>query len=95
MFTRMYVVLCILPDVTYLPDNMVSPIIILRLGHVKYLNLNVREATLKHCKSNKAMIIYIIIIICGAKLLSSDWLRKRAFFLNHGGTFGNQVSMIT
>ena len=31
----MLVVLRILPDVTYLPENMVSPIIILRLGHVK------------------------------------------------------------
>ena len=29
------VVFHILPDVTYLPENMVSPIIILRLGHVK------------------------------------------------------------
>ena len=29
------VVLHILPDVTYLPENMISTIIILRLGHVK------------------------------------------------------------
>ena len=25
----------------------------------------------------------------GAKLLNADWLRQRAFFLNHEGTFGN------
>ena len=30
-----------------------------------------------------------------AKLLSADWLRQRAFFLNHEGTFGNQEGMIT
>ena len=31
----------------------------------------------------------------GAKLLNADWLRKRTFFLNHEGTFGNQEGMIT
>ena len=31
----------------------------------------------------------------GAKLLNADWLRQRAYFLNHEGTFGNQESMIT
>ena len=30
-----------------------------------------------------------------AKLLNADWLRRRAFFLNHQGTFGNQEGMIT
>ena len=30
-----------------------------------------------------------------AKLLNADWLRHRAFFLNHEGTFGNQEGMIT
>ena len=30
-----------------------------------------------------------------AKLLNPDWLRQRAFFLNHEGTFGNQEGMIT
>ena len=30
------------------------------------------------------------IITYGAKLLTADWLRQRAFFLNHEGTFGNQ-----
>ena len=35
------------------------------------------------------------VITCGAKLLNADWLRKRAFFLNHEGTFGNQEGMIT
>ena len=33
-------------------------------------------------------------ITCGAKLLNADWLRQRAFFLNHEGTFGNQEGMI-
>ena len=30
-----------------------------------------------------------------AKLLSADWLRQRAFFLNQEGSFGNQEGMIT
>ena len=34
-------------------------------------------------------------ITYGAKLLNADWLRQRAFFLNHEGTFGNQEGMIT
>ena len=38
---------------------------------------------------------YLFLITCGAKLLNADWLRKRAFFLNHEGTFGNQECMIT
>ena len=38
---------------------------------------------------------YLFLITCGAKLLNADWLRKRAFFLNHEGTFGNQEGMIT
>ena len=33
--------------------------------------------------------------IYGAKLLNADWLRQRAFFLNHEGTFGNEEGMIT
>ena len=28
-----------------------------------------------------------IFITYGAKLLNADWLRQRAFFLNHEGTF--------
>ena len=28
-------------------------------------------------------------------ILKADWLRGRAFFLNHKGTFGNQEGMIT
>ena len=35
------------------------------------------------------------IITYRAKLLNPDWLRQRAFFLNHEGTFGNQEGMIT
>ena len=35
------------------------------------------------------------LITYGAKLLNADWLRQRAFFLNHQGTFGNQEGMIT
>ena len=35
------------------------------------------------------------VIAYGAKLLNADWLRQRAFFLNHEGTFGNQEGMIT
>ena len=35
------------------------------------------------------------VITCRAKLLSADWLRQRAFFLNQEGTFGNQKGMIT
>ena len=34
-------------------------------------------------------------ITYGGKLLSADWLRHRAFFLNHEGTFDNQEGMIT
>ena len=34
-------------------------------------------------------------ITYGAKLLNADWLRQRACFLNHAGTFGNQEGMIT
>jgi len=37
----------------------------------------------------------LIFITFGAKLLNTDWLRQRAFFLNHEGTFGNQEGMIT
>ena len=31
----------------------------------------------------------------GAKLPNADWLRQRAIFLNHEGSFGNQEGMIT
>ena len=31
----------------------------------------------------------------GAELLDTDSLRRREFFLNHEGTFGNQEGMIT
>ena len=31
-----------------------------------------------------------ILITYGAKLLNADWLRQRAIFRNHEGTFGNQ-----
>ena len=41
------------------------------------------------CSSVPGLITY------GAKLLSADWLRQRAFFVNHEGTFGNQEGMIT
>ena len=34
------------------------------------------------------------VITYGTKLLDADWLRRRAFFLNHEGTFGKQESMI-
>ena len=34
-------------------------------------------------------------ITYGAKLLNANWLRRRAFFLNQEGTFGNQEGMIT
>ena len=37
----------------------------------------------------------VSVITYGAKLLNADWLRQRAFFLNHEGTFGNQEGMIT
>ena len=40
-------------------------------------------------------IVLIAIITCGKKLLSADWLRQRAFFLNHERTFGNEDGMIT
>ena len=33
----------------------------------------------------------IILIAYGAKLLNADWLRQRAFFLNHEGTFGKRA----
>ena len=37
-------------------------------------------------------IMYTVFITYRAKLLNADWLRQRAFFLNHDleGTFGNQ-----
>ena len=35
------------------------------------------------------------LITYGAKLPSADWLRQRAFSLNHEGTFGDQEGMIT
>ena len=35
------------------------------------------------------------LITYGAKLLNADWLRQRAYFLKHEGTFGNQEGMIT
>jgi len=40
---------------------------------------------------------YVItsIITYGAKLLSADWLRQRAFFLNQEDSFGNQEGMVT
>ena len=38
---------------------------------------------------------FSLFITYGAKLLNADWLRQRAFFLNHEGTFGNQEGMIT
>ena len=36
--------------------------------------------------------LFFTIITYRAKLLNADWLRQRAFFLNHNleGTFGNQ-----
>ena len=34
-------------------------------------------------------------IAYGAKLLSADWPRQRAFLFNHEGTFGDQEGMIT
>ena len=39
--------------------------------------------------------MFILVITYGAKLLNADWLRQRAFFSNHKGTFGNQEGMIT
>ena len=39
--------------------------------------------------------ILTLTITCRAKLLNADWLRKRAFFLNHEGAFGHQEGMIT
>ena len=43
-----------------------------------------------------ALVFEILLLITyGAKLLNADWLRQRAFFLNHEGTFGNQEGMIT
>ena len=36
-----------------------------------------------------------VFITYGAKLLSADWLRQRAFLLNQGGSFGNQEGMVT
>ena len=35
------------------------------------------------------------IITYREKLLSADWLRQRAFFLNQEGSFGNQEGMVT
>ena len=35
------------------------------------------------------------LITYGTKLLSADWLRQRAFFLNQEGSFGNQEGMVT
>ena len=43
----------------------------------------------------KAIFDVFSFITCGAKLQNADWLRQRAFFLNHEGTFGNQQRMPT
>ena len=43
-------------------------------------------------EERRHFVMLIIIITYSAKLLNADWLRQRAFFLNHDleGTFGNQ-----
>ena len=50
------------------------------------------KAVFFHRKFGKAFLAFITY---RAKLLNPDWLRQRAFFLNHEGTFGNQEGMIT
>ena len=43
----------------------------------------------------KAIFDVFSFITCGAKLQNADWLRQRAFFLDHEGTFGNLQGMLT
>ena len=40
-----------------------------------------------------AQFLLLIILAYGTKLLNDDWLRQKAYFLNHVGTFGNQEGM--
>ena len=40
-------------------------------------------------KSSFSDALLSLLITCGAKLLSADWLRQRAFFLNREAVFGN------
>ena len=58
-------------------------------SHTKYMKFYTIYCTLVYKN-----ILYRIITY-GAKSLNADWLRQRAFFLNHEGTFGNQEGMIT
>ena len=52
-----------------------------------------RELRAAVVKTTREMLCKVITY--RAKLLNPDWLRQRAFFLNHEGTFGNQEGMIT
>ena len=59
-------------------------------SELMYIVLNLRLfliLTLSH--------VITSIITYGEKLLSADWLRQRAFFLNQEGSFGNQEGMVT
>ena len=40
--------------------------------------------------AGKTKTVFFGIITYGGKLVSADWLRQMAFFLNYEGTFGNQ-----
>ncbi len=49
----------------------------------------------KHVHYFDKMKLFFYIITYGAKVLNADWLRQRAFFLNHKGNLGNQEGMTT
>ena len=46
-------------------------------------------------RPNSGKIFFYCFITYRAKLLNADWLKRKAFFLNLEGTFGNQEGMIT
>jgi len=61
----------------------------------RIIEVSVRVNSLSLRLITPASTSIILVITYRAKLLNPDWLRQRAFFLNHEGTFGNQEGMIT
>ena len=47
------------------------------------------------CTVAYSVLVLTMFITCSSKLLNADWLRQRALFLNHEGTFDNQEVIIT
>ena len=53
------------------------------------------RSVMVHLQFRVNTILVSYVITYGAKLLSADWLRHKAFFLNQEGSFGNQEGMVT